>query len=324
MSAPAPNLTPRATDPADGARLTARVTTLSVAVAAGLALLKLGAWSMSGSVALLASTADSGLDLVAALSTFWAVRYAMAPADREHRFGHGKAEAYASVLQAGLVLISALLIGGQAVVRLLHPGVVRAEGAAISAMVVSILVTMGLIRAQSLVIARTGSVAISGDRAHYAADLGSNLAAVAGVVGARLTGDTRLDAGAGLLVALWLLWGVWRVLGQASRHLMDREIPELDRVEVMRLALDDPEVFGVHEFRTRQSGPFMHIQMHMELDPEQTLDHAHHVIERAEQRITSAYPSADIIIHADPYGRAEPHGPFGDEGARVLAAEAVV
>ena len=274
---------------------------------------------MSGSVAMLASTADSGLDFVAALATFWAVRYAVAPADEEHRFGHGKAEAYASVIQAGLVLVSAVMIGREAIERLLHPAALRQESWAIAVMALSILVTLALVQAQSRVIARTGSVAVSGDRAHYAADLASNLAAVAGVIGARLTGDARLDAGAGLVVAVWLVWGVFGVLRTASAHLMDREIGEDDRQEIMRLALDDAEVFGVHEFRTRLSGPFVHVQMHMELDPEQTLDHAHHVMERAEQRILAAYPAADIIIHADPYGRAEPHGPFGDEGARVAA-----
>ncbi len=317
MSAAAPNLNPLAADPVEGARLTALITTVSVGVAAGLSLLKLGAWWMSGSVAMLASTADSGLDFVAALATFWAVRYAVAPADAEHRFGHGKAEAYASVIQAGLVLVSAVMIGREAVERLLHPVAVRQEGWAIAVMAVSILVTLALVQAQGRVIARTGSVAVSGDRAHYAADLASNLAAIMGVIAARLTGNARLDAAAGLVVSLWLLWGVWGVLRTASRHLMDREIDEGDRQEIMRLALDDPEVFGVHEFRTRLSGPFVHVQMHMELDPEQTLDHVHHVIERAEQRIQSVYPAADIIIHADPYGRAEPHGPFGDEGARV-------
>ena len=316
MSAAAPNLNPRAVSPAEGARLTATITSISVAVAGGLTLLKLAGWLASGSVSLLASTADSALDLVAALATFWAVRYAMAPADREHRFGHGKAEAFSSVIQAGLVFVSAVMIGREAFHRLLHPAALHAEGWAIGVMAASILITMALIRAQSAVIARTGSVAVSGDRAHYAADLASNLAAVAGVIGARLTGDTRLDAAAGLLVAAWLLWGVWGVLRDASRHLMDREIPEADRQEILRLALDDGQVFGVHEFRTRQSGPFMHVQMHMELDPDQTLDSAHHVIERAEERIMAAFPAADVIIHADPYGRAEPHGPFGDEKVR--------
>lgn len=319
MSAAAPNLTPQAVDPAEGARLTARITAVSVGTASALALVKLAGWWAGGSVALLASTADSALDLVAALATFWAVRYAVAPPDREHRFGHGKAEAYASVVQAVLVLVSALAIGREAVLRVLHPAAVGAEGWALAVMAVSIAATLALIQAQNVVIARTGSVAVSGDRAHYAADLASNLAVVAGVVGARLTGDTRLDAAAGLLVALWLVWGAWGVLRTGSAHLMDREIAEPVRQEILRLALDDPDVFGVHEFRTRQSGPFMHVQMHMELEPDQTLDAAHHVMERAEQRIMNAYPAADVIIHADPYGRAEPHGPFGDETAKVSA-----
>lgn len=288
-------------------QLTARITWMSVSVGLSLMLLKTAVWWFSGSVSLLASAADSGLDFVAAMGTFWAVRVAVAPADAEHRYGHGKAEAFASLLQAGLVFASAALIGREAVNHLFHPKAVAAEGGAIAVMFVSVLLTLALVKAQALVIERTRSVAIKGDRAHYLADLVSNAAAIVGLGLARLTNDARWDAFAGLLVAFWLVKGAIDVLREASNELLDREVDDVDREELIRLALDDEEVLGVHQFRSRNSGPFLHVQMHMELEPEQSLLEAHAIIERAENRILSAFPNTDLVIHADPFGLSEEH-----------------
>src|SRR5690606_32992674 len=191
--------------PQESAALTRRITLMSVATAAVLGAIKLAAWLASGSTAMLASMADSGLDLVASLGTFWAVRYAAAPPDAEHRFGHGKAEAFASLMQAGLVFASAALVGEEAIRHLIEPRPIQAEGWAMGVMVISTTLTGGLIYAQSKVLRRTGSVAVSGDRAHYAADLASNLVVFIGIGAAALTGLARIDAAAGLIVALWLV-----------------------------------------------------------------------------------------------------------------------
>ena len=292
---------------AEAAKLTARVTWLSVSVGFSLMMLKAGVWLWSGSVALLASAADSGLDFVAALGTFWAVRVAVAPADAEHRYGHGKAEAFASLVQAMLVFVSAALIAREATTHLLHPTPVRGESRAIVVMIVSIALTLILVQAQAWVIARTRSVAIKGDRAHYLADLVSNAAAIAGLVLARWTGRARWDAVAGLLVAAWLLKGAIDVLREASNQLLDREVEESERQEILRLALDDAQVLGVHQFRSRTAGPFLHVQMHMELEPQQSLFAAHEIVERAENRILAAFPDVDLVIHADPFGLSEDH-----------------
>jgi cation diffusion facilitator family transporter len=282
--------------PAETAALTRRVTLLSVAVATVLVTIKAAAWWASGSTALLASMADSGLDLIASLATFWAVRYAAVPPDAEHRFGHGKAEAFASLLQAGLVFASAALILREAVGDLVDPHPLRAEGWAVAVMVVSTGLTFLLVTAQSRVLRRTASVAVSGDRAHYLADLGSNVIALVGI------------AGSAALIAALLLWGAVGVFRQASGQLMDRELPDDARAEILRLVTADKRLTGVHQLRTRASGPYVHIQMHVDLDAQLTLEAAHAVIVAAEKRILEAFPSADIIIHADPRGRAEPHG----------------
>jgi cation diffusion facilitator family transporter len=295
-------------NPAGSAALTRRVTLLSVATAGVLVAIKVAAWLASGSVALLASTADSALDLIASLITFFAVRYAAAPPDAEHRFGIGKAEAFASLVQGGLVFASAALIGREAVGNMLHPRPIAAEGWAMTVMAVSILLTAGLIAAQGRVLKQTNSVAVSGDRAHYASDLASNAIALVGIGASAWLGLAGIDALAALAIAVLLLWGAIGVFREAASQLMDRELPDEARARIVTLMTEDRRVTDVHQLRTRASGPYVHMQMHVDLDPDLTLEAAHEVIVAAEKRVLDAFPSADIIIHADPRGRAEPHG----------------
>lgn len=300
------------------ASLTRGVTLLSVGVAALLVTVKAIAWMASGSVALLASLADSALDLVASTITFFAVRYAAVPPDDDHRFGHGKAEAFASLLQAGLVFASAALIGQEAIRSLLNPEPIAAEGWALAVMIFSIVMTFGLISAQTWVLKRTRSVAVSGDRAHYASDLVSNLAALAGIAASAWLGIQGLDGAAALLIAGLLLWGAISVFREAAVQLMDQELPATERARIVELVTQDPRLSDVHQLRTRASGPYVHMQMHVDLEPLLTLADAHQVIVEAERRLLAAFPMADILIHPDPRGIAEPHG---GAFAEVTAAE---
>ena len=294
--------------PAETAALTRRVTLLSVATALVLVAIKGAAWIASGSVALLASMADSGLDLAASLVTFFAVRYAAEPPDEEHRFGHGKAEAFASLVQAGLVFASAALIGQEAIRHMVTPHKLAQEGWAMAVMVVSTVLTFMLIAAQTAVLKKTASVAVSGDRAHYATDLASNLIALVGIGASALIGLNGFDAIAALGVAGLLLWGAIGVFREAANQLMDRELPNESRELIVKLLTADPRLSDVHALRTRASGPYVHIQTHVDLDPSLTLEEAHAVMVAAENRVLERFPAADIIIHPDPKGRAEPHG----------------
>ncbi|WP_066683647.1 cation diffusion facilitator family transporter [Caulobacter sp. CCH9-E1] len=287
---------------------TRRVALLSVATATILIVVKAIAWAASGSVAILASLSDSALDLVASLITVYAVRYAAEPPDAEHRFGHGKAEAFSSLMQGGLVFASGALIGREAINALLHPRPVEHGLAGVLVMLISIGLTLALITAQTRVVKASGSIAISGDRAHYAADLASNAVALVGVGAAAWLGLPWLDAAAGLLVALWLIWGAIGVFREASGQLMDEELPEEDRTRIVQLATVDPRVLGVHQLRTRASGPYVHMQMHADLAADISLAEAHAIMVAAENRLLEAFPSADIIIHPDPRGLAEKHG----------------
>jgi cation diffusion facilitator family transporter len=281
---------------------------MSVGVAALLVTAKAAAWLASGSVALLASLADSSLDLLASTLTFFAVRYAAVPPDDDHRFGHGKAEAFASLMQAGLVFASAALVGQEAIRSLLNPQPLEAGGWALAVMVLSTVMTFALISAQTWVLRRTQSVAVSGDRAHYASDLASNMAALAGIGASAWLGLAGLDGAAALLIAVLLLWGAIGVFREAAVQLMDQELPAAERARIVDLVTRDPRLTDVHQLRTRASGPYVHMQMHVDLDPLLTLEDAHRVIVEAERRLLEAFPMADILIHPDPRGLAEPHG----------------
>lgn len=290
------------------ARLTTRAAALSTSVAVFLIVLKAWAWFASSSVAMLASLADSTLDFVASLITYYAVRYAAAPPDNEHRFGHGKAEAFAGLMQSGLVALSGVLIAMEAVPRLFRAAPVEQGMASLAVMVVSVVLTAALISAQTRVIRRTGSVATRADRLHYVGDLAANLIVMVGIGASSLFGWTWADALAALAVAAWLGWGGLRVAREAADHLLDRELPEASRDRIRALAESEPELGRVHDLRTRTSGPYVHIQFHVDLTPAMTLEAAHRIIVGAEARIRAEFPTADIIIHPDPRGRAEPHG----------------
>jgi len=293
--------------------LTRRITQFSVATAAVLSLVKAAAWLSSGSVSMLGSLADSGLDLIAALATFFAVRYAAAPPDNEHRYGHGKAEAFASLLQAGLVFASAALVGEAAISHLLHPAPVSQQGWDMAVMALSILLTGLLVMAQTRVLSHASSVAVQGDRLHYAADLGSNLVALLAIGLSAILRRPEPDAVGGLIVAAWLVWGAVGVFRASSVELMDHELPDEARATIVKLMTEEPGITDVHQLRTRASGPYVHIQMHAGLDPGLSLVQAHHLMVAAEKRVLEAFPAADIIIHPDPDGQAEPHGgAFGE------------
>ncbi len=302
------SLGPGAHKPEQAMRTTRWVTMASVVVASVLVLAKLWAYALSHSVAMLASFADSALDLAASLTTFYAVRYAAAPADREHRYGHGKAESFASLFQALLVAVSAALVARESVARLLNPRLVEHAPLAIGVMVLSIVLTVILVWAQGIAIRKSGSVAITGDRAHYISDLAANFSVIIGIALTLYVGLPWADGVVGLGIAGWLIWTSWGVARKALDQMLDRELPDEDRRRIKSLALKVPGVLSVHELRTRAAGIFVHIQFHVDLDPTISLAEAHTIVVEVERQLLEAYPAADILIHPDPKGQAESHG----------------
>lgn len=316
---PAPARPPAPPPSEDPHLATRRITRLSVGAALTLIALKAFALGASGSVSILASLTDSVLDLAASLATFFAVRWAAAPPDEDHRYGHGKGEALAALVQAGLVFASALFIGWEGLQRIFDPRPVTAGSWAVGVVIASIAVTGWLVWMQTRALKTSGSLAVAGDRAHYAADLASNLVVLVGVISGAFLGAPGLDAAAGLVVAVWLFWGAIGMLRAAADHLLDRAVPESDRAAIAQAVLADPRIQGVHQLRTRMAGSVMMIQMHVDLDPDLRLEAAHAIVVEAERRVLSHYPTADILIHADPRGRAV--APAASEPAPAAEAQ---
>jgi len=292
-------------------RLTRLATYASVGVASILIVAKLTAWSVTGSVAMLSTLVDSILDGLASVVTLFAVRHAHMPADREHRFGHGKAEALAAIAQAAFVAGSAVIVVFHAATRLLQPVPVTATEVGIAVMVGSIVLTLGLVLFQNYVVRQTNSVAISADSLHYKGDLLINLAVIASLVVASFWPTPYLDPLTGAAIAFYLLFGAWRILRSALDMLMDRELPDADRARIRALAMEHDAVTDLHDLRTRRSGADVFIQLHLELDGDMTLMQAHLIADQVEARISEVFAGAEVLIHQDPAGLEEAHPRVG-------------
>lgn len=288
-------------------RLMRLATYAAVATAFVLMAVKLVAWLMTDSVALLSSLIDSTLDGLASLVNLFAVRQALQPADAEHRFGHGKAEPLAGLAQAAFVSGSALLLIAEAVSRLVTPVVVQQGGIGIGVMVFSIVATIGLVLFQKHVVRKTGSVAITADSLHYTGDVLINASVILSLLLSMVLGWVWADPLFGLGIAAFLLWNAWGIARDSLDLLMDREFDEAERQRILDIARDHDWVEDVHDLRTRSSGTQQFIQLHLEMDRALTLLKAHAISDQVQARIQKAFPQAEVIIHQDPAGIREPH-----------------
>lgn len=287
------------TMPAETARLMRMATYASISVALMLIVAKLVAWGVSDSLSLLATLIDSTLDALASLINLLAVRHALSPADREHRFGHGKAEALAGLGQATFIAGSAGFLLLEAARRFVNPVPLEAYGVGIAVMVFSIVATLGLLAYQRHVIQKTGSVAITADSLHYRTDLLVNGSVIA-ALWLSSVGWAGFDPLFAVAIALYILYSAWEIVRQAFDHLMDRELPDEEREQIKAIARSHRKVRGMHDLRSRRSGMATFIQLHLELDDELSLLEAHRISDEVEERLQDVYPAAEIIIHIDP------------------------
>ena len=297
--------------PHDVARLMRLATRASVAVALVLIVAKTAAWWLTDSVALLSTLVDSLLDAAASLLTLFAVHHAVQPADAEHRFGHGKAEALASLGQAAFVAGSGVLVLAEAVRRFVDPKPVGYEYVGIGVMVFSIVLTLALVLFQRRVVRRTGSLAVSGDALHYVGDLVTNASVIVALAINLLWGWRLADAIFAIAIVGYLLWNAWQIGRKALDQLMDRELADADRDRIIAIAKAHPATRAVHDLRTRRSGLLSFIQFHLALDPAMPLVRAHEISDAIEAEICAAFPNAEVIIHQDPAGFEAPHPAAG-------------
>jgi len=279
-----------------------RAAIASVSVSLFLVGIKTFAYFASHSVAMLASLADSALDLFASSLNLIAIRSALTPADAEHRFGHGKAEPLAGLAQGAFISASALFLALQAVQRIITPEPLDNSIPALVVMGISIFITILLVMYQRRVVARTGSVAVEADTTHYASDLVTNLGVIVALVLVTWLGWTLADPLIALAVACVMLFTAFGVGRQSFDQLMDRELPDEERARILRIAQSHAAVKNVHDLKTRMAGLSTFIQLHLALDPKMSLAEAHTISDAVEQALLAAYPGAEVIIHQDPAG----------------------
>ena len=287
---------------------TASYASLSMALA--LVAMKVWGWMATDSIALLSSLADSVLDVLASGVTFWAVRFSLSPADPEHRFGHGKSEGIAALLQAVIIAGSALYVGFEASNRFMSPQAIQAPEIGLSVMFIATAATILLVGFQRYVGRRTGSVAISADAVHYQTDVLVNLGVGLAIVITSWTGWTLVDPVVGLIIALFILRSALGIGRQSLEILLDHEIPEADRRKIRQISLDHPDVRGFHDMKTRFGGNHYIVQFHLELDTDISLWRSHEILDDVEDTILKLYPGCEILIHADPLGLAERRDKF--------------
>jgi ferrous-iron efflux pump FieF len=287
------------------ASLTARAALASIGMALFLIVLKTWAAIHTSSMAMLGSLADSSLDLLASLVVLAGVRVAAQPADTNHRFGHGKAEALAALVQVILISLSALFIGYRSIERLISGARTQDAELGIGVSLVAIVFTLALITYQRHVVKRTGSVAISTDRLHYASDLMLNGSVIVALALDQFAGLTGADAVFGLLIALWLLYGAWTSSSHALDQLMDREWPEDLRQRFLEAAMEYPELAGLHDLRTRTSGTHHFAQFHVWVPGDWTISEAHDRLDRVEEELQKRFPATEILMHVDPEGHTD-------------------
>ncbi len=285
--------------------LTAKAAIASVGMALFLLALKIYAAAETGSVALLGSLADTGFDVLASLLTLFSVRYAAKPADDDHRFGHGKAEALSAMVQVMLVTVTAVLIGWRGVTRLGSGETTAHPEMGIGVSLVAMAATAALLAYQRHVIRKTSSVAIHGDHVHYQGDLLLNGAVIIAIGLEAFLHVRGADPVFGLAIAAWLLFGAYRSASLALDHLLDREWPDKKREEFLAEALKHPEIRGIHDMRTRSSGMHDFCQFHVWVDPHLTVLEAHRIMDEMEAALMEKFPGVEVLIHPDPEGHKD-------------------
>ncbi|MGY8986512.1 MAG: cation diffusion facilitator family transporter [Sphingomonadales bacterium] len=289
-----------------------RAAKASVFVATILIFVKGIAWFLTGSVSLLGSLIDSILDLVASLVNFFAVKTSLEPPDDDHRFGHGKAEPIAGLLQSSVILGSAVFLVFESISRLLKPIQIENSMIGIWVSLFAILITFALVLYQRHVVRETGSVVIEADSLHYTGDLLMNAAVIAALYISSMVEYNWVDGVFGIAIAIYIAVTAVNIFKTSIDMLMDKEFSKEDREKIFNLVLGNEDVKGMHDLKTRRSGLLSFIQMHVELEPTLSLQEAHAIADEVEATVGEVFPNTEILIHTDPLG-AEGHFHGADE-----------
>ncbi len=283
--------------------LTRRASAIALVLALVLIVARVWGWTVTGSMALLTSAADGLLDALASLATFLGIRYAHRPADHDHRYGHGKAEAMAAFTQAVLLATTGLVFGAQSLWRLFFPEPLFAVGMGVVVAAGSLVTSVFLVAMQTWVLRRTRSTAIAADRVHYLTDVVVNLGVLAALAVTWATGWVRADPAFALAIAAYMLWNAASIAREASVQLLDRELAAEQRRQIRAAALACPGARAIHDIRTRNAGDRVFVEFHLEVDGDITVHEGHRIVDAAEQAVRALFPEgSEVIAHVEPVG----------------------
>lgn len=278
-----------------------RYALLSISAAVVTIALKTGAYAMTGSVGLLSDAAESVINLVAALVAYWALTVAALPPDKEHTYGHSKAEYFATGVEGALILLTAAGIGWAAWERLWHPRPLEHAwtGLAITAVATGVngAVGMALMRAGR----RLRSVTLEADARHLFTDVWTSVGVFVGVALVTLTGWLVLDPIVAIFVAVNILWTAYRLVRDTALGLLDTALPPPEH-EAVTAVLDKYEARGIrfHALRTRVAGRRRFVSVHVLVPGGWTVHAGHDVCEAVEGDIRAALPETTVDTHLEP------------------------
>lgn len=279
----------------------------------GVALLTMGikyvAYLKTGSLALYSDALESIVNVIAAVVALAALRYAQRPADRNHPFGHHKAEYFSAVLEGVLIVIAALLILREAVPVFRSPRELEAPAIGLAISTLAMAINAGW----AFLLIRTGnrlrSPALTADGWHLTSDVVTSVGVLLGLLLALVTGWYILDPLLACIVAVNILWTGWRVVRESASGLLDRAAPPEMLAEI-RKAIDTSRAgaLEVHDLRTRLAGPAAFIEFHLVVPAAMSVAEAHRITDRVEAALSEAVPGAHVLIHIEPEGEAKGSG----------------
>ena len=275
----------------------------SISVSIVILLLKTYALTITGSVSILASLIDSGLDFSVSIMNYIAVKYALEPADHNHRFGHDKIQDMAIFLQSIFFFGSGIFAIIAAIKHYMLKNEIESAPIAIIIMVISIIITLILLIFQTYVIKKTNSNLIKADKLHYLTDLCTNFVVIIGVYFGK--DYPVIDVILGGLIACYIIYGSYHLLKSSIKNLMDEEFDDEEKSRIVKIISNFKEVKGLHDLKTRKAGDRSFIQFHLELDGNMTLKESHEIAEKIMSAITKIFTNSEIIIHQDPEGVEE-------------------
>lgn len=274
---------------------------LSIAAAVTTIILKSGAWYLTGSVGLLSDAIESLINLVAALMAMLMLKISILPPDKNHKFGHGKAEYFSSLVEGVLIMVASAGIAYTAIQRFMNPQPIEQLGAGLVISVIASLINFTVSRILITAGKKYRSITLEADAHHLMTDVWTSVAVIGGVGAVGFTGWLRLDSIVAIAVALNILWTAYKIIRRSVEGLMDASL-STQELETIETVLTEYRKNGVqfHALLTRQGASRRFVSLHVLVPGSMTVHDAHHVAENIEKDIRCALNDTVVFTHVEP------------------------